>query len=181
MKEGFFHADPHPGNVFVKPDGTVALIDFGQMKRIGYKFRREFAELVVMIADCQDTREEYEAGTVLGHRMGLKFSETAHEYCPVALGMFVLDWSRSELPGNYSAYELSPRNVMNDVTYFPPEWVLTCRALQLIRGLAECLNVQWSLPELWRETALKVLGRDEEMKKRNGWARVREWVGRHVP
>ena len=48
LKEGFFHADPHPGNVFVTEDGTVALIDFGQMKRIGYKFRREFAELVVM-------------------------------------------------------------------------------------------------------------------------------------
>lgn len=174
LEEGFFHADPHPGNVFVKPDGTVALIDFGQMKRIGYKFRREFCELVVMIADCQDTREQYEAGTVLGHRMGLKFSETAHEFCPVALGMFVLDWSRSELPGGYSAYELSPRNVMNDVTYFPPEWVLTCRALQLIRGLAEGLDVQWSLPELWREKALRVLGREKEIRVRSPWARMRD-------
>ena len=91
--------------------------------------------------------------------------------------MFVLDWSRSELPGGYSAYELSPRNVMNDVTYFPPEWVLTCRALQLIRGLAEGLDVQWSLPELWREKALRVLGREKEIRARSPWARMREWLG----
>jgi len=164
LEEGFFHADPHPGNVFIRPDGTVALIDFGQVKRIGYKFRREFAELVVMVADMQhgkETHEAYMAGARLGQRMGLKFAETAHEYCPTALGMFVLDWSRSELPGGYSAYELSPQNVMNDVTFFPEEWVLTCRALQLIRGLAQKLDVEWSLPRLWRPTALQVLGRTE--------------------
>ena len=28
---GFFHADPHPGNFFIKPDGTVVLVDFGMM------------------------------------------------------------------------------------------------------------------------------------------------------
>ncbi|MCQ3979306.1 MAG: hypothetical protein DPW09_38285 [Anaerolineae bacterium] len=26
---GFFHADPHPGNFFVRPDGSIVLIDFG--------------------------------------------------------------------------------------------------------------------------------------------------------
>jgi len=28
---GFFHADPHPGNFFVRPDGTIVLLDFGMM------------------------------------------------------------------------------------------------------------------------------------------------------
>ena len=32
--EGFFHADPHPGNIFVLPDGRVGLIDFGQAGRL---------------------------------------------------------------------------------------------------------------------------------------------------
>ena len=31
FEHGFFHADPHPGNVFVLPDGRIALIDFGMM------------------------------------------------------------------------------------------------------------------------------------------------------
>lgn len=31
---GFFHADPHPGNFFVRPDGSIALIDFGMVGRL---------------------------------------------------------------------------------------------------------------------------------------------------
>eukprot|EP00441_Pelagodinium_beii_P036754 CAMPEP_0197629284 /NCGR_PEP_ID=MMETSP1338-20131121/7203_1 /TAXON_ID=43686 ORGANISM="Pelagodinium beii, Strain RCC1491" /NCGR_SAMPLE_ID=MMETSP1338 /ASSEMBLY_ACC=CAM_ASM_000754 /LENGTH=489 /DNA_ID=CAMNT_0043200313 /DNA_START=315 /DNA_END=1784 /DNA_ORIENTATION=- len=181
LEEGFFHADPHPGNIFIKPDGSVALIDFGQVKRIGYKFRREFAELVLLIADCKDTKEEYDVGIQLGKRMGLKFSETADELCPVALGMFVLDFSRTELPGGYSSYELSDRNVMKDVTYYPPEWVLTCRALQLIRGLAERLDMEFPLPKLWRKSALRALGRDEPGPSlvtptaKGFWPRLKHW------
>ncbi|GAB4213346.1 MAG: AarF/ABC1/UbiB kinase family protein [Synechococcales cyanobacterium] len=34
LKDGFFHADPHPGNIAVKPDGTVIFYDFGMMGRI---------------------------------------------------------------------------------------------------------------------------------------------------
>lgn len=34
FEHGFFHADPHPGNFFVLPDGRIALIDFGSMGSI---------------------------------------------------------------------------------------------------------------------------------------------------
>ncbi len=34
FRDGFFHADPHPGNVLLLPDGRLGLIDFGQCKRL---------------------------------------------------------------------------------------------------------------------------------------------------
>ncbi|MDX2272265.1 MAG: AarF/ABC1/UbiB kinase family protein [Cyanobacteriota bacterium] len=34
LKDGFFHADPHPGNIAVRPDGTLVFYDFGMMGRI---------------------------------------------------------------------------------------------------------------------------------------------------
>ena len=34
LRIGFFHADPHPGNVFVFADGTLGLIDFGAVGRL---------------------------------------------------------------------------------------------------------------------------------------------------
>jgi tRNA A-37 threonylcarbamoyl transferase component Bud32 len=34
LEAGFFHADPHPGNVFVEPGGRIALIDFGMIGQV---------------------------------------------------------------------------------------------------------------------------------------------------
>jgi ubiquinone biosynthesis protein len=44
--EGYFHADPHPGNLFVEPDGAIAAVDFGIMGRIDRDSRRFVAELL---------------------------------------------------------------------------------------------------------------------------------------
>ena len=34
LEDGFFHADPHPGNLLVMPDGRLAFFDFGMVGRI---------------------------------------------------------------------------------------------------------------------------------------------------
>ncbi|MGD9947478.1 MAG: ABC1 kinase family protein [Desulfobulbus sp.] len=44
---GFFHADPHPGNVFILPDNVICFIDFGQMGRLSLKDREDFTDLVL--------------------------------------------------------------------------------------------------------------------------------------
>jgi predicted unusual protein kinase regulating ubiquinone biosynthesis (AarF/ABC1/UbiB family) len=31
FEDGFFHADPHPGNFFIQPDGRIGIIDFGMV------------------------------------------------------------------------------------------------------------------------------------------------------
>ncbi|MDR1264421.1 MAG: hypothetical protein LBK42_02355 [Propionibacteriaceae bacterium] len=46
LDDGFYHADPHPGNVFVRPDGIVQLIDFGQVGAIPEAMRHDFLDLV---------------------------------------------------------------------------------------------------------------------------------------
>ncbi|PTY03594.1 ABC transporter [Verrucomicrobia bacterium LW23] len=43
---GFFHADPHPGNVYVLPDGVVGFFDFGMMGHLDERGRQSFADLV---------------------------------------------------------------------------------------------------------------------------------------
>lgn len=44
LHDGFFHADMHPGNVFVLPDGRIALIDFGIMGRLDKRMRYFLAD-----------------------------------------------------------------------------------------------------------------------------------------
>ncbi len=43
-RDGFFHADLHPGNILVRPNGNIALLDFGIMGRLADKDRLAIAE-----------------------------------------------------------------------------------------------------------------------------------------
>jgi ubiquinone biosynthesis protein len=52
---GIFHADPHPGNVLVRPDGTVVLIDFGMVGRLTKQQKYAFAGVFIGMAR-QDAR-----------------------------------------------------------------------------------------------------------------------------
>ncbi|GGC65785.1 2-polyprenylphenol 6-hydroxylase [Chelatococcus reniformis] len=46
LRDGFFHADMHPGNLFVDGDGRLVAVDFGIMGRLGFKERRFLAEIL---------------------------------------------------------------------------------------------------------------------------------------
>ena len=47
FRDGFFHADLHPGNMFVAPDGNLVAVDFGIMGRIDAPTRRFLAEMLL--------------------------------------------------------------------------------------------------------------------------------------
>jgi len=46
---GFFHADPHPGNIFILPDNVICFIDFGMMGRLSRQNREDFTDLLLNI------------------------------------------------------------------------------------------------------------------------------------
>lgn len=47
LTDGFFHSDPHPGNLFVLPGPTVAIVDFGQTKRLPPEIKKELKAAVM--------------------------------------------------------------------------------------------------------------------------------------
>jgi predicted unusual protein kinase regulating ubiquinone biosynthesis (AarF/ABC1/UbiB family) len=47
LVNGFFHADPHPGNLFALPGNRLAIVDFGLTKRLTPAFRRSLAKLLL--------------------------------------------------------------------------------------------------------------------------------------
>ncbi|MGW5869085.1 ABC1 kinase family protein [Streptomyces sp. NPDC055239] len=49
MQDGVFHADPHPGNIMVLPDGTPAMLDFGSVGRIDTGLRASMAGLFLAV------------------------------------------------------------------------------------------------------------------------------------
>jgi len=51
LVDGFFHADPHPGNVFVTQDGRVALLDLGMVGRIAPSMQESLLKLLLAISE----------------------------------------------------------------------------------------------------------------------------------
>ncbi len=67
LRDGFFHADMHPGNLFIDEDGNLVAVDFGIMGRLGPKERRFLAEILwgFIRRDYRRTAEvHFEAGYV---------------------------------------------------------------------------------------------------------------------
>jgi len=49
--DGFFHADPHPGNVFITPDGKLALLDLGMVARLAPRLQEQLLQMVMAISE----------------------------------------------------------------------------------------------------------------------------------
>jgi ubiquinone biosynthesis protein len=70
MRDGFFHADMHPGNLFVDASGQLVAVDFGIMGRLGQKERRFLAEILhgFITRDYRRTAQvHFDAGYVPAH------------------------------------------------------------------------------------------------------------------
>ena len=53
---GFFHADPHPGNILVMDEDVICFIDFGQMGRLSLRDREQFTDLVLNLVSGNERK-----------------------------------------------------------------------------------------------------------------------------
>ena len=66
LVHGLFHADPHPGNVHVAPDGRIILLDFGMVVRVPLELRRELVSAIFAAI-----RKDPDALSASFHALGL--------------------------------------------------------------------------------------------------------------
>lgn len=65
LVDGFFHADPHPGNVMLTDDGRIALVDLGMVARIGGRTREHLLKLLMAVAEG-NSDEAAKIGVAMG-------------------------------------------------------------------------------------------------------------------
>lgn len=53
---GFFHADPHPGNIFILPDNVICLLDFGMTGSVDRQTREDFVDLIDSVVHRHELR-----------------------------------------------------------------------------------------------------------------------------
>jgi predicted unusual protein kinase regulating ubiquinone biosynthesis (AarF/ABC1/UbiB family) len=153
LERGMFHADPHPGNVFVVPDpqggpARIGLVDFGLTKRLTEEFRQQLIVLTSAIIQ-QQPELVTDSMTEMGFRTRRDDQETY-----TALGeAFLGDVLRSGKPYADQAMmaDINARlgrvlrsNPLIDV---PPDVILLARVMGLLSGLGRILNSETDLLE----------------------------------
>jgi len=165
LRDGFFHADMHPGNLFLDDEGRLVAVDFGIMGRLGQKERRFLAEILLgfITRDYRRVAEvHFEAGYVPAHHSVDNFAQAIR-----AIG---------EPIHNRTAEEISMAKLLTlllEVTGLfdmrtRPELILLQKTMVVVEGVARSFDPKldiWKVADPvvreWIERNLGPVGRVE--------------------
>ncbi len=163
MRDGFFHADMHQGNLFVDRNGIVVAVDFGIMGRLGVRERRFLAEILhgLITRDYRRAAEvHFWAGYVPPHHPVEVFAQALRAIGEPIHGKTASEISMADLLGQLFAYT----DVFDMQTR--PELILLQKSMVIVEGVARSLNPSlnmWVAAEPiakdWIESNLGVMGR----------------------
>lgn len=136
---GVFHADPHPGNVLIRQDGTICLIDFGMVGQLSKKDKYSFAMVFVAMAN-EDARA-----------MAINMKKLAVE--DNIKDIRVLEADLQELIDDYATLNVEEGSITDMTTalqkimlqhqmYMPPGVFLVFRALAILEGIGKIMYPQ---------------------------------------
>lgn len=129
---GYFHADPHPGNLLIRKDGTLVLLDFGMVKRISNPARIAIIEMVKSAHE-----KDFELYISSCKRLGVIAYEAPHDQM-TELAQRMFDIFGDDTLDATSMQELA-FGVMASMRDFPfklpQEAVYILRASAIIEGL----------------------------------------------
>jgi ubiquinone biosynthesis protein len=170
IRDGFFHADLHPGNLFADPrtNGVIA-VDFGIMGRLGRRERRFLAEILYgfitrnyrLIAE-----RHFEIGYVPKHQSVDEFALALRAIGEPQHGRRVSDISMGKVLGQlFTTTELFEMQTR-------PELILLQKSMVLVEGVSRTIDPEldiWTLSEPivsdWVRRAAGPLGRLEALKE----------------
>lgn len=142
FQHGFFHADPHPGNLFVLPDNVICLLDFGMMGTVDRTTREAFVELV----DAVVRRDESRTTRVL-----VKLTLWEEEPDPRLLGKDVADFMGEHLYKPLKDIEVGKllHNILEMAAQhrmrLPPELFLMMKAISTVEGVGLTLDPDFDM------------------------------------
>ncbi len=179
MRDGFFHADMHPGNLFVDADGNIVAVDFGIMGRLAPKERRFLAEILYGFITRDYTRVaqvHFDAGYVPRHHAVPMFAQALR-----AIGEPLMDRTADQISMGHLLGQLLQYTEVFDMQT-RPELLLLQKTMVVVEGVARSLDPQlnmWTTSEpvvkVWIEQHLGAEGRLQEAAE--GAVSVGRFVG----
>ncbi len=141
LEEGFFHADPHPGNILYLPDNHIGLLDFGMVGRLSEQRRHEVAELLhgLVSRDAESAAsillEWSEDDKVSEARLGEDVEEFIEHYHGVPLQQLDLSAMIGDITGVLRQHHL----------ILPPDLVLMFKAFLTLEGMGRRLEPEFDM------------------------------------
>ena len=143
LVDGYFHADPHPGNVFYLPGNRIAMIDFGMAGRLTERRRREIVDMLWALAR-RDERGIVEVllewvpdGEVDEGRLATDVADMILDYERVALKDVRIAAVLQDIAGIMRRHAI----------VLPADLALLFKALVTLEGLGRQLDPQFQLVE----------------------------------
>jgi predicted unusual protein kinase regulating ubiquinone biosynthesis (AarF/ABC1/UbiB family) len=165
LEFGFFHADPHPGNLFATPDGKMAFIDFGMMDQLSQTMKETLVDSVVHLIN-----REYEALAYDFVQLGFLTPDTAIEpIIPALEAVFSDAIGESVQDFNFKTITDQFAGLMYEYPFrLPAKFALIIRSLITQEGLALSLNPSFKIIDLaYPYVARRLLaGESPELKRR---------------
>jgi ubiquinone biosynthesis protein len=147
FEEGLFHADPHPGNVFVLPDGRLALLDFGMTGELDEPMRESLMLLLeaVVKGDARAATEAY-------LEMAPADEQVDHASLLVDIKAALYEIPRGELAhvSIGEAFESLINAGSRNGVHNPGEFFLLTRAFVILEGLIRQLAPTYDYMESFR-------------------------------
>jgi ubiquinone biosynthesis protein len=148
FEEGLFHADPHPGNVFVLPDGRLSLLDFGMTGNLDEPMRESLILLLeaVVKGDARAATEAY-------LEMAPGSDEVNRAALLVDIKATLYEVGKSDL-ANVSigdAFESLLHAGSRNGVHNPSEFFLLTRAFVLLESLVSALAPDYNYMESFRK------------------------------
>ncbi len=189
FEHGEYHADPHPGNIMVRPDGRITLLDFGAVSRVSPRMRQGMVEYL-QAALNQNTPRLVEAMRKMGFVAAAVDDERFEELIAffqaklseqITLESFNLREIKVdptvgfELLAELRSMKVGLRE-LGQMFRVPREWILLERTVILLTGLCTLLDPELQPMPLIRPYVERfVLGDDRD------WSRFaldtgRDWV-----
>jgi len=137
FRDGFFHADLHPGNLFVDEGGRIMAVDFGIMGRLDKQTRRFVAELLLafLTGNWQRAAEiHFEAGYVPRHKSVEVFAQACRSIGEPILGRSASDISIGRLLAQL--FQITETFAMQT----QPQLLLLQKTLVVVEGVCRDLS-----------------------------------------
>lgn len=159
LSDAFFHADPHPGNLLVKDDGTLVFIDFGMVGRIE-KGMRENLVAFVMALFKKDTDQMVTVFEKLGFLRPHADKRTLAKGLKIILGNVFEDPNLNNV--NSEEFLLELREFMYSMPFqIPAQTLFLGKSLLTIVGICGGLNPQLDFIKTLRPYAEELMSGEE--------------------